>query len=70
MLSIKGLETNNLIDENEIKYLVFSLTNDKHNLSGLNDGESQVQSSRRDIFYSVSLILQSAGIKDKYENNK
>ena len=72
MLSFKGLECNKLIDENNIRYLVFSLTNTKYNLSGIKGGDQQPQlhnhGNMRDIFYSVSLILITSGIKD--ENKK
>jgi hypothetical protein len=72
MLSIKGLVSNNnkLINKNNIKYLVFSLTNNKNNICTINKKADAVKSHNKesDIFYSVSLILQSSGIKD--ENKK
>jgi hypothetical protein len=70
LLSIKGLDSNQLIDENNIRYLVFSLTDNKYSLSAINDKDGVLKTPRleKDIFYSVSLILQSSGFKD--ENNK
>ena len=79
MLSIKGLESdsNKLIDNNNIKYLVLSLTDTKYNLSVTKDSKdkkdeffkTQTRYSKgqgdKDIFYSVSLILQSSEIKDE-----
>ena len=70
MLSIKGLVSNKVIDQNNIKYLVFSLTNNKYNLSAIKDKDGVLKSHNweRDIFFSVSLILKISGIKD--ENKK
>ena len=69
LLSIKGLDSNELIDENNIRYLVFSLTNNKDNLSAIKDKNELLKTpcADKDIFYSVSLILQSSGIRDEYE---
>lgn len=70
MLSIKGLDSNKLIDENNIRYLVLSLTSNKHNLSAIKVGDHHTPSNERDIFYSVSLILMTSGILDENENKK
>jgi len=66
MLSIKGLDSTKLIDENNLSYLVFSLTDNKHDLSTANDTKDVFKSPAwgTDIFYSVSLIIQSSGIKE------
>jgi len=69
MLSIKGLDSNKLIVENNIRYLVFSLTK-KYNLSAIKVGDPHTYSPERDIFYSVSLILMTSGIQDENENKK
>ena len=69
MLSIKGLVSNKLIDENNIKYLVFSLTDNNYNLyinkAKAKKGVIKIENLERDIFYSVSLIIQSSWIKDE-----
>lgn len=71
MLRFKGLDCNNnkLIEEKNIRYLVFSFTNTKYNLSEIKGGDPKahvhIPGNMRDIFYSVSLILMTPGIKDE-----
>lgn len=62
MLGIKGLDSNNFIDVNKLKYLVFSLTSEKYDLSN-NKLDNRFN---KDIFYSVSLILPE--IKNELSN--
>jgi len=72
LLSIKGLDSNKLIDENNIRYLVFSLANNKDDLSAGTDENGFIKISPKgsDIFYSVSLILESSGISKDSEKKK
>jgi len=72
LLSIKGLDSNKLINENNIRYLVFSLANNKDELSVGTDenGFLKISPKGTDIFYSVSLILESSGISDDSEKKK
>ena len=48
LLSIKGLESNKLIDENNIRYLVFTLTNNNYNLKEV-DVDKQDQSNQNNL---------------------
>jgi hypothetical protein len=66
MLSIKGLDSNKIRDENNIRYLVFSLTSNKHDLS-YNKDVSPLNEAK-DIFYSVSLITSK--ILDENDEKK
>lgn len=67
MLSIKGYEANEFIGKKNNKYLVFSLTMDKHNSNYENNETNSNYIFKTDIFYSVSLIA-SEFLNDK--NNR
>ena len=58
LLSIKGLDSNKVIDENNIRYLVFSVTSNKYHLSGnkdkqgVNKAPSYAKARERYILFS------------------
>jgi len=70
MLSVKGLDSNKLIDENNLKYLVFSVTNTKYNLNTNKVGQPNHPINEKDIFFSISLILMTSEIRGDIENKK